>query len=176
MTFFSKSSKKRFSHLCRQVLKVFREFYYDSIAHSPATGHLNKKAVNKTEMLWKHLWECVVSFCSCDCTLFQERGIFYLVFLKVFGWGSKLSLASWFSPSNATFSFFLIQNLSIRNMYIYGVLELVKGDIFLHTLPSDLPKTSETFFRMLCPALFLYLKSINNPINPILLYIRTHHS
>ena len=126
MTFFSKSSKKRFSHLCRQVLKVFREFYYDSIAHSPATGHLNKKAVNKTEMLWKHLRKCVVSFCSCDCTLFQERGIFYLFFLKVFGWRSKLSLASWFSPSNATFSFFLTENLSIRNMYIYGVLELVK--------------------------------------------------
>ena len=37
----------------------------------------------KTEMLWKHWWEYLV-FLFMYFTLLQERGTFYLLFLKVY--------------------------------------------------------------------------------------------
>ena len=76
----------------------------------------------------------------------------------------KIKTKSTFKISSKQLNFFLIQNLSIRNNVHLRVFQsLLKGNIFLNLLPSDLLKTDETFFLMLlvdCKAHFLYLKSM----------------
>ena len=105
----------------------------------------NIKTSKKTRMLWNES--------------IHENASFLVL---LFTWKSKLSLPSGFTPNN----FLLIQNLRIRNMYIYWHFRanIFRGNILsLHLLPSDLLKINETFFLMLlvdCLARILYLKSI----------------
>ena len=66
----------------RQIYFIFigkSSSYFVNFINSIETYYetFKQESSNKTEVLWKHSWEYVVSFCSCNCTLSQERGTFY---------------------------------------------------------------------------------------------------
>ena len=91
------------------------------------------------------------------------RALHFLIayFNNVFTWKSTLVLSLTFTPSNLTSFSFKISVLEID--ISMGVLKLAKRWHFLHSLPSDLPKTKEKFLLMLflyCLSYFQYLKRV----------------
>ena len=115
--------------------------FINSILHSPTMGQPNKRAVRKlkcyesihenTSFFFVFFFGFFCFFCCCCCFAhviahsYKNMVLFTCFFLKWICIKNKIK--STFKIYSKQLNYFLIQNLSMGNIYIFmGVLELVK--------------------------------------------------